>query len=189
MAGVRDVFDKLFKVIWHANQIQLYNAIGQVDASWVHVSEHDSILVDMLESSRQHSEYLQRLLEVERKLAEGLPRATMIWRLRVERHEAVWDVRVLVMNRSHAVEQVLMVELLKLMTYLASLFGLVLDGGHVAYRRHHEPLTRQLVVIRLQLYADESFEGFLIHRVVSFCEGKNLLDRLRLKLGFVLIKL
>ena len=186
MAGVRDVFDKLFKVIRHANQIQLYNAIGQVDASWVHVSEHDSILVDMLESSRQHPEYLQCLLEVEQMLAKCLPRATMIWRLRVECHEAAWDVRVLVMKRSHTVEQVLMVEPLKLMSYPVSLLGLVVDGGHVADRRHNEPLSGQLAVIRLEPYADESVKGFLIHRVVSLCEGKYLLDRLRLKLGVAL---
>jgi hypothetical protein len=143
MAGVRAVSDELFKAIRHANQIQLYSAIDQMDASWVHISEHNSILVDMLESSRQHSEYLQRLLEVERILAEGLPRATMIWRLRVECHEAVLNVRILVMKRSHTVEQVLMVEPLKLMTYLVRHLGLgfVLDGGHVADRRHNEPLS------------------------------------------------
>ena len=119
-------------------------------------------------------------------LAECLPRTTMIWRLRVECHEAAWDVRVLVMKRSHTVEQVLMVEPLKLMSYPVSLLGLVVDGGHVADRRHNEPLSGQLAVIRLEPYADESVKGFLIHRVVSLCEGKYLLDRLRLKLGFAL---
>ena len=56
MAGVSDVLDQLFEIVRHANQIQLDDAVGQVNASRVHVPEHEAFLVNMLEPGRQHSE-------------------------------------------------------------------------------------------------------------------------------------
>jgi hypothetical protein len=56
MAGLGYFLDQLLEVVWHADQIQLDDAVGQVNASRVHVPEYEVFLVNMLEPGRQHSE-------------------------------------------------------------------------------------------------------------------------------------
>ena len=55
MAGEGDILYQLLEVVRHADQVQFYDAIGQVNASRVHIPEHETILVNMLEPGRQHS--------------------------------------------------------------------------------------------------------------------------------------
>ena len=96
---------------------------------------------------------------------------------------------VFVTKGSHQVEQIFMVQLLKLLAEFISFFSPMPHVGHVQDRSHHEPLARRHSFICLKLDTDEPVKGLSIQRVITFGAGKHLLERLFLQLGFALFLL
>ena len=68
------IFQKLFKVVWHSNHVELDNSIFKMNSRWVDISKYHIVIMDMADSIAQLSENRNSLMKIERPLAEALPR-------------------------------------------------------------------------------------------------------------------
>ena len=68
------IFQKLLKVVWHSDHIELDYSIFQMYSRWMNVPKNHVLIMNMANSVTQLSENRNSLMEIKRPLAEAFPR-------------------------------------------------------------------------------------------------------------------
>ena len=89
MAAECVIFQQLFVIVWHTDQIQLDDVVFGTDPRRMNVSMDETLLVEICHRVAQLAEVQHDLRRREWPLAERLPVLDVVWCLQVEQDDSL----------------------------------------------------------------------------------------------------